>query len=108
MRTYGLFLAVLCCFAMSKPVEPTLRIHESRTAAPIGFSRVGPAEATGVLDLRLGLVSSNVDKLIEVLYDVSAPSSANYGQHLSKSEVCNFMVRLEHTGRQSEGRQRLS
>ena len=108
MRTYGLFLAVLCGFAMSKPVEPTLRIHESRTAAPIGFSRVGPAEATGVLNLRLGLVSSNVDKLIEVLYDVSTPSSANYGQHLSKSEVCNFMVRLGHTGRQSEGRQRLS
>ena len=89
MLASSLFLAVLCTFSTSKPIEHGLRVHESRSAPPIGFSRVGSADATTVLNLRLGLVSSNIDKLVETLYDVSTPSSANYGQHLSKSEVCD-------------------
>ncbi|EPT01830.1 hypothetical protein FOMPIDRAFT_1119556 [Fomitopsis schrenkii] len=91
MLTSCVLLAVLCTLSMGTPVERSLRLHESRPTAPTGFSRVGSADATTVLNLRLGLVSSNVDKLIETLYDVSTPSSANYGQHLSKSEAAAFL-----------------
>ncbi|EPT01818.1 hypothetical protein FOMPIDRAFT_1048413 [Fomitopsis schrenkii] len=84
-------LAALCTLTIGKPVERNLRLHESRPTAPTGFSRVGSADAATVLNLRLGLVSSNVDKLIETLYDVSTPSSAKYGQHLSKSEAAAFL-----------------
>ncbi|EPT01819.1 hypothetical protein FOMPIDRAFT_1119585 [Fomitopsis schrenkii] len=84
-------LAALCTLTIGKPVECNLRLHESRPTAPTGFSRVGSADAATVLNLRLGLVSSNVDKLIETLYDVSTPSSAKYGQHLSKSEAAAFL-----------------
>ncbi|EPT01829.1 hypothetical protein FOMPIDRAFT_93538 [Fomitopsis schrenkii] len=84
-------LAALCTLGMGTPVKRNLRLHESRPTAPTGCSRVGPADATTVLSLRLGLVSSNVDKLIETLYNVSTPSSAKYGQHLSKSEAAAFL-----------------
>ena len=94
MLASGLFLAVLFALGMGTPVERNLRVHESRPTAPTGFLRVGSADATTVLNLRLGLVSNNVDKLVETLYDVSTPSSANYGQHLSKSEVSVFMLLL--------------
>lgn len=96
MLTSCVLLAVLCTLSMGTPVERSLRLHESRPTAPTGFSRVGSADATTVLNLRLGLVSSNVDKLIETLYDVSTPSSANYGQHLSKSEVIDLVILYVH------------
>ena len=92
MLASGLYFAVLCTLGMGKPLERTLRVLESRPTVPTGFSRVGSADATTVLNLRLGLVSSNTDKLVETLYDISTPSSANYGKHLSKAEVGDFMV----------------
>lgn len=81
-------IASLCTLALGKPLARSLQLQESRVAAPAGFSLAGAAESTAVLDLRLGLVSSNVDGLIETLYDVSTPSSSNYGQHISRPEVC--------------------
>ena len=80
-------IASLCTLALCKPLARSLQLQESRAAAPAGFSLAGSAESTTVLDLRLGLVSSNVDGLIETLYDVSTPSSSNYGQHISRPEV---------------------
>ena len=87
MLATGLLLTSLLTFGLGKPVARSLRLHEARSTVPVGFSRVGSADADTVLSLRLGLVSENTDKLIETLYDVSTPSSANYGQHLSRSDV---------------------
>lgn len=87
MLASGFFLAALCTLTLGTPVERNLRVHESRSSVPNGFSRVGSADAATVLNLRLGLVSGGVDKLVETLYDISTPSSPKYGQHLSKSEV---------------------
>ena len=64
-----------------------MKVHESLESAPDGFSLRGAAQADQSLKLRLALVQSNFDELERRLYDVSTPSSANYGKHLSKSEV---------------------
>ena len=87
MHTVGLLFFSFIASSLSQPVARNLRLHETRSSVPPGFSLVGSADADTVLNLRLGLVSSNVDELVETLYDVSTPSSANYGQHLSRSEV---------------------
>ncbi|KAI0736372.1 family S53 protease-like protein [Fomitopsis betulina] len=88
MLATGLLLAAsLLTFGFGKP----LRVHEARSTAPAGFSLVSSADADTVLNLRLGLVSENTDKLIETLYDVSTPSSPNYGQHLSRSDAAALL-----------------
>ncbi|KAH9921038.1 family S53 protease-like protein [Fomitopsis serialis] len=92
MIATGLILTSLFTLGLSKPVARTLRLHEARSTVPTGFSQVGSADADTVLNLRLGLVSSSADKLVETLYDVSTPSSANYGQHLSRSEAAALLA----------------
>lgn len=47
----------------------------------------GPAAPETVLTLRFALVQNNLTGLIDTLYDVSTPSSPNYGAYLSKEEV---------------------
>ncbi|KAH9830915.1 family S53 protease-like protein [Rhodofomes roseus] len=91
MIATGLLLTSLFTLGLSKPVARSLRLHEARSTIPTGFSHVRSADADTVLNLRLGLVSSNVDQLVETLYDVSTPSSQNYGQHLSRSEAAAFL-----------------
>lgn len=87
MRALGILFFSFVASSLSKPVARDIRLHETRPSVPPGFSLVGSADADTVLNLRLGLVSSDVNKLVETLYDVSTPSSADYGQHLSRSEV---------------------
>lgn len=87
MLISSLLAAALCSLGTGRLVERNLRVHETRPTVPTGFTRVGSADATTVLDLRLGLVSSNIDDLIEMLYLVSTPSSPLYGHFLSNSEV---------------------
>lgn len=40
-----------------------------------------------MLELRIALKQNNMDGLIDKLYDVSTPSSANWRKFLSKDEV---------------------
>ncbi|CCM03035.1 uncharacterized protein FIBRA_05152 [Fibroporia radiculosa] len=89
---YRLVLLSLAAFVLGKPVERSLEVHESRATVPPGFTLIGPAPAQTVLNLRLALTSSDTDGLIKTLYDVSTPSSANYGQHLSKEETEQFLA----------------
>ena len=81
-------LASLCTLALGKPLARSLQLKESLASAPIGFTHAGSADDNHVLSLRLGLATADVDTLIETLYDVSTPSSPNYGKHLSRDEVC--------------------
>ena len=67
------------------------RVLETQTAAPHGFSRVGPAPPEKTVRLRLALAQGNEDGLIEALYSVSDPSSSRYGQHLTREEVSAFV-----------------
>ncbi len=80
-------LASLVTLVLDKPAAHTFQLHESVEGPPSGFSLAGSADPDRMLSMRVALVRSNVDELERRLYDVSTPSSANYGKHLSKSEV---------------------
>ncbi|TFY62562.1 hypothetical protein EVJ58_g3775 [Rhodofomes roseus] len=82
-----LVVTSLIALALGKPVRRDLQLHESRQSVPRGFSLVGPAADETTLALRLALVRSNTAGLIDALYDVSNPSSAHYGEHLTKEEA---------------------
>ncbi|KAI0669376.1 family S53 protease [Trametes maxima] len=87
-----LFVASLFTFALGKPMGRNLQVHETREDIPAGFSLQGAASPDTTLKLRLALVQPNFAELEQKLYDVSTPSSANYGQHLSKEEVEKFIA----------------
>lgn len=83
-------LVSACVGVASFAVASTLQLHEVRKGIPAGFSLHGAASPDTVLNLGMALVQSNFAGLEERLYDVSTPSSANYGKHLSKAEVSRY------------------
>ena len=91
MLAVSFVIASLCTLALGKPLARTLLLHESRESPAPGYSLVEPASEETTIKLRIALTQSNPDGLIDALYDVSTPSSANYRQHLSKEEVSHIV-----------------
>lgn len=88
MLAAGLLLFGLLSCALGRPTaHDTLHVHERRAEVPEGFTYVGKAEPSAMLDLRIALVQGDSSGLEAALYDVSNPDSANYRKHLSKAEV---------------------
>ena len=83
------FLSLLpLSFGRSSP----LLFHSEHVHTP-SYSReviMESVEATHTMALTLALHPNNKTGLIDTLMDISDPSSANYRQHLSKSEVRRF------------------
>jgi tripeptidyl-peptidase-1 len=83
----------LTALVIAKPTRHDLLLHESREAAPVGWIHTGVASASTRIDMRIALPSKNFAGLEKVLYDVSTPGSANYGQHLTTDQVrCSMTV----------------
>ncbi|CCM03029.1 uncharacterized protein FIBRA_05146 [Fibroporia radiculosa] len=80
-----------------KPLARNLQVHESRGSVPKGFSLDGPAPDEELLSLRMALVQNDMNGLLATLEDISMPSSPNYGQHLSKAEVEQFVAPSSQT-----------
>ncbi|KAH9949260.1 family S53 protease [Amylocystis lapponica] len=78
----------LFTLGMGKPVaQHNMLVHEAREVVPTGFTLAGSAPSDSTLNMRIALVQNNIDGLIDVLHDVSDPTSPNYGKHLTKAEV---------------------
>ncbi|KAJ7366057.1 family S53 protease [Mycena albidolilacea] len=92
MSVTSLFFASLIAFAAAGPAFQNFVVQDSLSSVPQGFSKVGPAADSTTLNLRIALASSDFAGLEKALYDVSTPSSSNYGNHLSKDEVNAFLA----------------
>ncbi|PSR73915.1 hypothetical protein PHLCEN_2v10273 [Hermanssonia centrifuga] len=87
------FLVSLFALALGNPLSRrTMQLHESRDEVPEGFVQQGAAPSDTMLKMRIALTQNNIGGLQEALMDVSTPSSALYGQHLSKEEVEAFVT----------------
>lgn len=84
MVALGLFFASLIALASASPLFSQLTLHESRDGVPEGFVASGKPDPSTQLNLRIALVQNDPAGLEKALMDVSTPSSALYGQHLSK------------------------
>ena len=83
-----LLLASLVTLVVANPLNRrAMQLHESRTAIPAGFAKSGTPAPDTVVKFRMALAQTDPDGLTDALYDVSTPSSANYGNHLTKEEV---------------------
>lgn len=93
----SLALAVLTLASPSRhhPVSldifgPQLTKH-SWNSSPPEWTHLGSPPDNHSIRLRIGLKQSNIDSLIDHLYQVSDPDHTRYGQHLSKEEVENLV-----------------
>ncbi|KAK7439369.1 hypothetical protein VKT23_017593 [Stygiomarasmius scandens] len=93
-----LSLAVLAsaAFVSGSPTRRAMAIAEQRTL-PITFASGGKPTPDTKLDLRIALTQKDMAGLEKSLFDVSTPSSALYGQHLSFDEVKSFAAPTEDT-----------
>ena len=90
MVAAGLLVLSLFSLALGRPTSESrdnFHVLRSRSTAPQGFTWRQKAGAETMLNLRIALVSNNATGVETALYDVSNPSSENYGHHLTKAEV---------------------
>ncbi|KAI0923099.1 hypothetical protein AcV5_009919 [Taiwanofungus camphoratus] len=97
MVAVAFLAASLFTLALGKPLARNMRIHERRDSPPAGYALTGAASPDTVLNVRIALAQSNPAGLEEALYDVSTPSSPNYGKHLSKQKAAQFVVPTTET-----------
>lgn len=84
----SVLLATLLALVAAGPTARSgMVVRESKSAVPDGFVVKSAAPADQTIPLRIALVQSDMAGLEKALYDVSTPSSPNYGKHLSKEEV---------------------
>lgn len=84
----GVFAFSLCLLASGTPLSDNRKVLAKRDTPPAGYTLTRPASPDTLLKLRIALVQSNAAGLEEALYDVSTPTSPNYGRFLTKEEVC--------------------
>ncbi|KAJ7718292.1 subtilisin-like protein [Mycena maculata] len=65
-------------------------LHERRDVVPAGFVQTSAAPASQMLNLRINLVGNDLAGLESALNAAAAPTSASYGQWLSKEQVQAF------------------
>lgn len=87
MVAAGILFASLFALTCGKPLSRRMLRHDAREDIPSGFVQNGAASPDTTLKLRLALVQSDPAGLEQALYDVSTPSSALYGQHLTQEEA---------------------
>ncbi|PCH41060.1 family S53 protease-like protein [Wolfiporia cocos MD-104 SS10] len=74
-----------------------MRLLAKRDSPPKGYTVSGAASGDTMLTLRVALAQSNPQGLEAALYDVSTPTSPNYGQHLTKEEAAAFVAPSNET-----------
>ena len=87
-----LFILGLSGFRLCRSLSDSYTLVESRLSPPPDFTFVGPADPNLVIPMRIQLPQNNVSGLIDVLLDVSNPTSNHYGHHLSKAEASRLLI----------------
>ncbi|KAJ7246547.1 tripeptidyl peptidase A [Mycena haematopus] len=81
-------------FAVAAAIAPrnlTLQVKES-VATPHGWTRLGRAPADGSIRLRIAIFQQDFAGLEKSLYEISDPDHHQYGAHLSKEDIANFVA----------------
>lgn len=72
---------------------PTLAavLHEQLASVPNGWNQVGVPADSDTMVLQIGLAEQNLDKFESMIYDVSTPGSASYGQYMDGDAVAAML-----------------
>lgn len=72
-------------------------LHEKRSFIPSGWSLVRRQHGSTSIPLKFGLKQSNIDRLEELLNDVSHPDSPNYGNHWTPAQIAETFAPSNHS-----------
>lgn len=86
------------CNASPVTNQPSHAIKEHH-AIPRDWIKLGSAPATEIISLQIGLRQSNEGSIEEHLLQVSDPTHARYGQHLSSEQVNQIIKPADETVR---------
>lgn len=88
MRLSFSLVGALAVSVFALPASVPHVVHEKRGGGS-SWSQVANLKPAGrtMLPVRIGLKQSNLDRGHDILMDISSPTSANYGKHLSTNEV---------------------
>ena len=93
MVATAFFVTSLFAVAWGNPLgRRAMHVHESRSAAPVGFVKGGAAPADTVMTMLIALTQNNPAGLEKAVMDVSTPGNALYGQHLTKEQVSRVVL----------------
>ncbi|KZP29427.1 hypothetical protein FIBSPDRAFT_1038818 [Athelia psychrophila] len=84
-------ISVFFSTALGSPLSRDLAPHESLASVPNGYTSNGPAPADSMLNLRFNLAAGNISGLQSILYEISTPGNANYGNHLTRDELAAYV-----------------
>lgn len=86
-------LSTLWATTLAAPHPSPHVVHEARRSLPAFWSkRPHSVKADATIPMRIGLTQSNLDRAHEMLMDVSAPYSTNYGKHYTKDQVVKMFA----------------
>lgn len=93
------FLTLLSLVALvaADPLISRHVLHEKRAHTPAGWARSRKHDAAAVLPLRIGLTQSNMDRLEEMLLEVSDPDSPSFGKHWNAGKVAQTFKPSDET-----------
>jgi tripeptidyl-peptidase-1 len=88
--------ALYSCYGSPVASRSSYAVAENHPV-PKGWTKVGPAPKSAVINLQIGLKQGNEGVIEQHLLQVSDPKHARYGQHLSTSEVHSIITPSDDT-----------
>ncbi|KAK2861245.1 Tripeptidyl-peptidase sed2 [Arthroderma sp. PD_2] len=86
------FVYLLATVAVAKPTSwSSHKIVEHLESIPEGWSKVGAADPSAVIDFWLSIERETPEDLYKAIYDVSTPGHARYGKHLKRDELDDML-----------------
>lgn len=83
----GALLPILAAVAAASPITQELVMKQSLKTVPNGWEFHSAAPSALKINMHIGLKEQNMDKLHQRLMQISNPSHADYGKHMSKADV---------------------
>lgn len=66
-------------------------LHEQLAAVPAGWQSIHTPADSSTIVLQIGLQQRNLDKLHSLIYAVSTPGNADYGNHMDRDDVAALL-----------------
>ena len=86
----------LAVSAFSAPNVPHT-VHEKRDRIPLGWRKGERLQSHELLPMRIALTQSNMDRLEELLMEVSHPDSPSFGKHYTPQEIAHTFAPSNET-----------
>lgn len=83
----GSLIPLVATLAVASPMQQDMVVKHALLSVPSGWQVKSAAPASMNINMHIGLKEQNLDKLQTRLLEISNPKHADYGKHMSRSEI---------------------